>query len=128
MGAMQWSQPPQPPQPQPWQQPPLPADDRIKKAVRAGQVFEDPYDAARAVAYAQGFLKNGHDIGQPPVLIGMVVGLALIVAIQVTAGYLFLLVIPVGVFLAVIGYLIWFNASKPKVELALEGNRRVAGG
>ena len=128
---MQWSQqppPPHPPQQPQWQSPPLPADDRIKKAVRAGQVFNEPYDAARAVAYAEGFLKNGRDIAQPPVLIGMIIGLALIVALQLAAGYVFLLVIPVCVFLGVVGYLVWFNANKSRVELALDGNRRVAGG
>jgi hypothetical protein len=52
----------------------------------------------------------------------------LLVAIQLAAGYPFLLIVPVGLFLAVIGYLIWFSATKPKVEQSLNGNRRVAGG
>jgi len=124
---MHSSQPPQAPQPQ-WQTPPLPADDRIKKAVRAGQVFDDPSDAARAAAYAENFLKTGHGVARPPVLLGIVIGLALTVALQFAAGYVFLLVIPVGLFVGVLVYLAWFSINKPQVELALEGNRRVPGG
>jgi hypothetical protein len=127
---MHWSQPPQapqPPQPQ-WQPPPLPADDRIKKAVRAGQVFNEPYDAARAAAYAESFLKTGRDVSRPPVLAGIAVGLAFTVALQIAAGYVFLLVIPVGLALGVLVYLAWFSTKKSQVEQALEANRRVAGG
>jgi hypothetical protein len=116
---MQWSQPPQ--------APPLPPDDRIKKAVRRGEVFNEPYDAARAVAYAEGFLKTGRDVGRPPVLLGIGVGLAFTVTLQLLAGYVFLLVIPVGLALAVVVYLIWFSSVRGRVEQALEGNRRVAG-
>ena len=115
-------------QQQPPPPPPLPPDERIKKAVRAGQVFNEPYDAARAVAYAEGFLKNGRDLQKPPVLIGITVGLLFTIALQFVAGSVYVLVIPVGLFLGVVGYLIWFSANKGKVEAALEGNRRVAGG
>jgi hypothetical protein len=127
---MHQSQPPPPYQQQqpPYQQPPLPADDRIKKAVRAGQVFNDPYDAARAVAYAEGFLKNGRDVMQPAVLLAIAFGLLVTVALQIAVGYVFMLVIPVGLFLGVVGYLAWFSANRPRVEQALEANRRVAGG
>lgn len=130
---MQWSQPPPPPPPpapqQPqWQAPPLPADDRIKQAVRAGQVFDDPQDAARAVAYAQSFLKTGHDVSRPPLIAGILVGLAFTVALQLAAGYVFFLVIPVGLFVAVLVYLAYFSSKKGQVEQSLEANRRVAGG
>jgi hypothetical protein len=131
---MQWSQPPPPPPPPPapqqpqWQPPPLPADDRIKQAVRAGQVFDDRQDAARAVTYAQSFLKTGHDVSRPPVIGGILIGLAFTVALQFAAGYLFLLVIPVGLFIAVLVYLAWFSSKRGQVEQSLEANRRVAGG
>jgi hypothetical protein len=117
--------PPQPYQPAP---PPLPADDRIKKAVRRGEVFNEPYDAARAVAYAEGFLKNERDLTRPPVLLGITIGLLFLVVLEVTVGYVFLLVIPVGLFVGVIVYLAWLKANRPRVEQALEANRRVAGG
>src|SRR5215208_7741596 len=107
---------------------PLPPDDRIKKAVRSGQVFNEPYDAARAVAYAQGFLKNGHDLMRPPVLIAIAFGLLLTVGLQFAVGNAFMLVIPVGLFLGLAGYLIWFSANRARVEQALEANRHVAGG
>jgi hypothetical protein len=130
---MQWSQPsPPPPSPAPqqptWQSPPLPADDRIKQAVRSGQVFDDPQDAARAVTYAQSFLKTGHDVARPPVIGGILIGLAFTVALQLAAGYVFLLVIPVGLFIAVLVYLAYFSSKKGQVEQSLEANRRVAGG
>jgi hypothetical protein len=79
------------------------------------------------VAYAQNFLKTGHDVSRPPVLLAIAIGLALTVALQFVAGYVFLLVIPVGLFIGVIGYLVWFSANKQAVEVALEANRRVAG-
>jgi len=118
--------PPQPQyQPTP---PPLPADERIKKGVRRGEVFNEPYDAARAVAYAEGFLKNERDLTRPPVLLGITIGLLFIVVLEVTVGYVFLLVIPVGLFLGVVVYLAWLKSNRPRVEQALEANRRVARG
>ena len=80
------------------------------------------------MAYAQDFLKTGRGVSSPPVLLGILVGLALTVALQFAAGYVFLLVIPVGLFLGVVVYLIWFHSKKGAVELSLEANRRVAGG
>ena len=96
--------------------------------MRAGQVFHDPQDAARAVTYAQSFLKTGHDVSRPPLIGAIMVGLAFTVALQIAAGYVFLLVIPVGVFIAVLVYLAWFSSKKGQVEQSLEANRRVAGG
>lgn len=80
------------------------------------------------MAYAQGFLKTGHDVTRPPILIAIAFGLLVTVALQIAVGYVFMLVIPVGLFLGVIGYIVWFNANRSRVEQSLEANRRVAGG
>jgi hypothetical protein len=111
-----------------WSQPPLPPDDRIKRAVRRGEAFPDSYDAARAVAYAEGFLKNAHDLTQPPVFVAIVAGLLVTIVLQVTLGYWFVLIVPVGLFLGAIGYIAWLSVNRPRVEQALAANRRVLGG
>ena len=108
--------------------PPLPADDRIKKAVRRGQVFHDPTDAARAAAYAEGFLKNGNDLSRAPILVAITIGLLLTIALQFAVGNWFVVFIPGGAFLGLIGYVVWFSLQKPRVEQALHANRQVAGG
>lgn len=119
-------QPPPPPGAYP-PPPPLPADDRIKKAVRSGQVFSDPTDAARAVKYAEGFLKTGTDLSRPPILAAIALGLALTVVLQIAVGNWFVLFIPLGAFLALLGYLAFWASNKGRVQQALEANRRVIG-
>jgi hypothetical protein len=107
--------------------PPPPADARIKKAVRGGQVFSDPTDAARAVNYAEQFLKSGGDLSRPPILGAITLGLVLSILLQVAVGNWFVVVIPLGVFLGLLGYLTFWSSNKGRVEQALEGNRRVIG-
>lgn len=128
---MNWPQQPPPPQgPGPYgypPPPPLPPDDRIKKAVRRGQVFQDPYDARRAVDYAQGFLKNGSDLARAPMIAVIFVGLMLTVALQIAVGNWFVVVIPVGAFIGLLCYIAWFSANKGRVEQSLAANRQVAG-
>lgn len=130
---MQWpdqSPPGQYPPPPPqytYSPPPLPADDRIRGGVRRGETFADPQDARRAVAYAEGVLKNGSDLARPPVLAAIVVGLMVTVALQFAVGNWFVLVVPVAAFLGLIGYVVRFALQRPKVEQSLAGNRQVAG-
>ena len=122
---MQWS-PQGPPQPQ-WTPPPLPADDRIKKAVRRGEAFADPYEAQRAIAYAENFLRTGQSVARPPILAAIAAGLAFTVLIQLTVGMWFYLVLPVGIFIGVLVYLAWFAANRGRVEQSLAANRQVVG-
>jgi hypothetical protein len=107
--------------------PPPPADPRIKKAVRSGQVFTDPTDAWRAAAYAEHFLKSGADLSRPPILGAIAIGLVLAVLLQVAVGNWFVIFVPVGVFLGLLGYLAFWALNKGRVEQALEANRRVIG-
>jgi hypothetical protein len=107
--------------------PPLPADDRIKKGVRRGDQFPDPYDSQRAVAYAQQFLATGNGLMRAPVLAAIVAGLALLVLLQVTVGVVYALVVPVAIFIGLMGYLGWFAANRGRVEQSLAANRQVAG-
>jgi hypothetical protein len=129
---MNWPQQPPPPPPgyyggYPPQPPPLPADARIKQAVRRGQVFQDPYDARRACDYAEGFLKNGSDLSRAPILVAIILGLLFTVLLQLAVGNWFVLVIPVGAFLGLIAYVSWFSLNKQRVEQSLHGNRQVIG-
>jgi hypothetical protein len=130
---MNWPQQPPPPPPgyPPQQQryppPPAPPDARIKAAVRRGQAFDNPYDAARAVGYAEGFLKNGRDLTRPPIVLAIIAGLLVTVGLQVAVGNVFALVIPLGAILGLLVYIVWFSAHRGKVEQALHANRRVLG-
>ena len=127
---MSYQQQPPPPPPPPSAYPPpppAPADARIKKAVRSGQVFSDPTDAARAAGYAEQFLKTGTDLSRPPVLGAIAMGLVLSVVLQVAVGNWFVLIIPLGAFLGLLGYLAFWALNKDRVQQALEGNRRVIG-
>jgi|SRR5829696_6631563 len=107
--------------------PPLPADDRIKQGVRRGDHFPDPYDAQRAVAYAEQFLNTGQSLMRPPVLLAMTLGLIVLIVLQVTVGVVYALVLPVGIFIGLLVYLAWFSANRPRVEQALAANRQVVG-
>jgi hypothetical protein len=129
MAAMNWPQQPPPPPGYGYPPaPPLPADDRIKQAVRRGEVFADPTDAVRAVAYAEKFLKTGADLARPPVIGAMFAGLLFAILLQITAGVVYVLVIPAGLFVGILGYLAFWSANKDRVRQSLEANRRVAGG
>ena len=131
MARMNWPQqyPPPPPPPSGGYPPPppLPADARIKGAVRAGQVFSDPTDAYRAVTYAEQFLKTGADLSRPPIIGVIALGLVLSVLLQIAVGNWFVIFIPLGVFLGLIGYLSFWALNKSKVQQSLEANRRVIG-
>jgi hypothetical protein len=128
MARMNYPQQPAPPPPHGYPPPPpLPADARIKRAVRRGEVFADPTDAARAVRYAEQFLKNGADLSRPPIIGAIFIGLVLAVVLQIAVGNWFVIVIPVGVFLAFLGYLAFWATSKGRVQQSLEANRRVIG-
>jgi hypothetical protein len=107
--------------------PPAPADARIKGAVRRGQAFNDPADAARAVGYAEQFLKSGADLSRPPILGAIVLGLVLAILLQVAVGNWFVVIVPVGVFLGLLGYLAFWAAHRGRVEQSLDANRRVLG-
>ena len=107
--------------------PPLPADDRIKGGVRAGQTFADPNDAQRAVAYAEQFLATGRSVMRPQVMAAIVLGLILLIVLQVTVGVVYVLVVPVGLFIGVLVYVGWFMAHRERVEQSLQANRQVAG-
>jgi hypothetical protein len=108
--------------------PPAPADSRIKAGVRQGQAFPDPVDAARAVRYAEGFLKNANDLVRAPVLGAVGLGLLLTLGIQIAVGNVFAVVVPLGGFLALIAWVVWLSLHRKRVEQALHANRRVLGG
>lgn len=96
--------------------------------MRRGEAFSDPQDARRAIAYAEGVLKNGSDLTKPPVLAAILLGLLATVGLQFAVGNWFVLVVPVGAFLALIFYVARFSLERPRVEQSLAANRRVAGG
>jgi hypothetical protein len=124
----QFPPPPPPPAPAGYPPPPpAPADARIKTAVRGGQAFSDPTDAARAVAYAESFLKSGGDLARPPILGAIALGLVLSVLLQIAVGNWFVIIVPLGAFLGLLGYLAFWAANKGKVQQSLEANRRVLG-
>ena len=108
--------------------PPAPADARIKRGVRQGQAFAEPGDAARAVGYAQHFLKSGADLSRPPILAGIALGLVLSILLQVAVGNWFVAIVPVAAFLGMLGYLGFWAMNKGRVQQALEANQRVLGG
>lgn len=95
--------------------------------MRSGQVFSDPTDAARAVAYAESFLKTGADLSRPPILGAIALGLVLGVVLQIAVGNWFVIFIPLAVFLGLVGYLAFWAANKGKVQQSLDANRRVIG-
>ena len=107
--------------------PPPPADARIKRGVRRGEVFPDATDAARAVAYAETFLKTGGDLSRPPILAAIAGGFVLAVLLQIAVGNWFVVVVPVGVFVGLLGYLTYYAMNKGRVEQALAANRRALG-
>ena len=79
------------------------------------------------MTYAEGFLSTGRGVTRPPVVAGILIGVLFLVVLQVAVGSVFALIIPVGFFLGVVVYLIWFFTHKDAVELSLQGNRRVIG-
>jgi hypothetical protein len=131
MAAMNYApQPPPPPPPYAGgypPPPPPPADPRIKRGVRRGEAFADPVDAARAVAYAESFLKGGSDLSRPPILGAIALGFVFAVVLQIAVGNWFVVFVPVAVFIGMLGYLTYYAINKGRVEQALAANRQVLG-